>query len=260
MPVNEVFLSFKDNIRKTRNPFFGTFIIVWLLSNWELILTLFNLHLYETMDEKVAALRNYFGYESLAWGFFLNAVITLIVMMVVFAFLHAAKYITLVSERKVGPWVYRKGDQSSIVLKAELDEMTAHRDRLNVKLEEARKNLLETIRERDRLAERLRDVESELLLAEEQRHSLDIATTHEIFKNRSIVDKFRWVVSELHLGRMLPNADADINLFSEHYDLISTVRGQPPSDTQLEYTLTAHGLRYWLYLVRERLAFDNQKW
>lgn len=256
MPVNEVFLSFKDNIRKTRNPFFGTFIIVWLLSNWELILTLFNLHLYDKMDEKVAALRNYFGYKSLAWGFFLNAAITLIVMMVIFAFLHVAKYITLISERKVGPWVHKKGDESSIVSKAELDEMTAHRNLLSDRLEEARKGLLEAIRERDEFSRRLKNVENDLQLADEQMSSLDISTTHEVFKNKSLVNKYRWVVSELHMGRRLSGADPDIDLFCNHHELIQVLPGQP-ADNYMYYTLTAAGLRYWIYLVSERIAADG---
>ena len=41
--IKDFLVSFKDNFKeKTRNPFLGTYLIVWLIRNWELIYTLFN--------------------------------------------------------------------------------------------------------------------------------------------------------------------------------------------------------------------------
>lgn len=155
MSVHEILLGFKDNIQKSRNPFFGTFVIVWLIRNWQFILTLFNLQLYPTMEAKVEALKDYFSDGTLIFSFFLNAFITLGVLIVTYVLLNLSRAIVLLFENHLSPWVQSKLDPKSIVPKAHLVAERRRADELEVRLMEERARRVRAEEDRDSLEKRL---------------------------------------------------------------------------------------------------------
>lgn len=155
MAVNEILFSFKDNLRKTRNPFFGTFVIVWLIRNWQFILTLFNLQLYTTMEAKVEALKDYFSDGTLIGSFFLNAFITLVVLIVTYVLLNLSRAIVLLFENHLSPWVQKVLAPKTIVSIAELEAEKLRVAELEKRLAEERTKRIRAEEDRDSLEKRL---------------------------------------------------------------------------------------------------------
>ncbi|WP_377717329.1 hypothetical protein [Pseudofulvibacter geojedonensis] len=59
--IKDFLISFRDNFKeKTRNPFLGTYVIVWIVLNWELIYTLFNFDDNYKLENKVAFIKAYY--------------------------------------------------------------------------------------------------------------------------------------------------------------------------------------------------------
>lgn len=52
--IKDFLISFKDNFReKHRNPLLGTYLLVWLFRNWELLFTLFNFDKEKKLQDKI---------------------------------------------------------------------------------------------------------------------------------------------------------------------------------------------------------------
>ena len=56
----KIFESCEDSIvKRVSNPYFGTYIAVLLIDNWELIYTLFTFSSYETRDTRISIIADY---------------------------------------------------------------------------------------------------------------------------------------------------------------------------------------------------------
>ena len=69
--IKDFLISFRDNFKeKTRNPFLGTYVIVWIVLNWELIYTLFNFDDNYKLENKVAFIKAYYKEQSFIGNLF----------------------------------------------------------------------------------------------------------------------------------------------------------------------------------------------
>ena len=60
--LKKILDSSKESIiEKTKNPFLGTYLIVWLIRNWDLVYTLFNFDKGTTLGEKVGFVELYYN-------------------------------------------------------------------------------------------------------------------------------------------------------------------------------------------------------
>lgn len=251
MSVHEILLGFKDNIQKSRNPFFGTFIVVWVIRNWQFILTLFNLDLYPTMERKVEALKDYFADATLVGSFFWNAFITLGVLIASYVLLNVSKAIALFFQNYVSLWLQDRLDPLSVVPKEQLDMEQRTVTRLKMQLAKSEREL-------NRLSQLLEDVTSDLKLAENESYFEDVVATHRQLEAQALQVRFREIVVEIYSGTELSNAHKEIQMFRDRYGLIEPVHG-PGDFGGSTYTLSSYGVRYWLYLVRTRLVANSPK-
>lgn len=108
--------SFIDNIKqKTTNPFLGTLITVWSISNWELIYTVFNFEEQSTLDQRISRIKLYLDSKHLFADLFLCIVEVFVILIVTYLLLNASRYILNMYENRVTPWIYSKSKPNSIV-------------------------------------------------------------------------------------------------------------------------------------------------
>lgn len=118
--LNEYIKSISDNLNnKTRNPFLGTYTIVWMVRNWELLFMLFNFDKDYNMEKKIMTIKAYFNNHDFSVNLLLNILISFVLLTLTYLLLNISRYIVNTFEKRVTPWVYKKTDISSIVTKKE---------------------------------------------------------------------------------------------------------------------------------------------
>lgn len=108
--------SFFDNLAtKSRNPFLGTFVIVWLCRNWEVIFALFHFDDAMTLTDKIQFLSDRVKYETfwseLGW----NIVWTFFVLLLTYILINATRYITNIFENRITPRINEWSNPKRIV-------------------------------------------------------------------------------------------------------------------------------------------------
>jgi hypothetical protein len=121
--IKDFFISFRENFKeKTANPFLGTYIVVWLIRNWELAYSVFNFDDDYLLSDKVQFVKNYYYDVSLFTEVTINILITFLVLIISYLLINVSRLIINFFEKIVTPLVYKWTDKSSIVLKSELLE------------------------------------------------------------------------------------------------------------------------------------------
>jgi len=122
--ISKIFDSVnKDIYSKTKNPFFGAYAIVWIARNWRPIYSFFYFEKDVTLAEKIQAFDNYFSFSDIWSQIFANAGLALIVLILGYLFTNIARYFVNLFDKRLTPWVYKKTDSSSIVLKSEYEKL-----------------------------------------------------------------------------------------------------------------------------------------
>ncbi|WP_273566791.1 hypothetical protein [Maribacter halichondriae] len=146
--IKDLIVSFSDNFKeKTRNPFLGTYVLIWILRNWELVYSLFNFDNSYKLENKVAFIKKYYETNSFSEGVFWNLGWTFLVLTITYVVLNISRVIINISEKQLKPWVYKKTDSKSIVLKSDHEQVRSTRDSLQLRLDRERdsKSKLESI-------------------------------------------------------------------------------------------------------------------
>ncbi|RYY88351.1 MAG: hypothetical protein EOO15_09255 [Chitinophagaceae bacterium] len=137
--IKDLIVSFKDNFKdKTSNPFLGTYVLVWLLRNWEVVYTLVNFDKGLKLVEKVAYLKSFFTKQTFIENLLTNIFWTFLVLILTYVLINLSRLIVNFSEKQVAPFVYKISDSKSIVLKEVYLTLRAERDELEVKLDKER--------------------------------------------------------------------------------------------------------------------------
>lgn len=146
--LKDFIISFKDNMyKKARNPFLGTFVLIWVVQNWELVYTLFYFDSYLNLSGRLEVLRefatNYSGWDilhSILWSF--------VALTLTFLLINLSSLIVGMFEDMVSPRISKLTNKSSIVLKSkyiakveenrnlerQIDDLIAERERLRNRL------------------------------------------------------------------------------------------------------------------------------
>ena len=146
--IKDILLSFRDNFReKATNPFLGTYLIVWIIRNWELVYSLFNFNPNDTLEKKVIFIKSYYENNPFVEGSLWNIVWTFGVLVLTYFLLSISRAIVNLFEKQLKPWIYKKTDSKSIVLKSTYELIRNERDDLQLRLDKEResKSRLETI-------------------------------------------------------------------------------------------------------------------
>ncbi|WP_032135929.1 hypothetical protein [Alistipes onderdonkii] len=159
----KIFESCEDSIvKRVSNPYFGTYIAVLLIDNWELIYTLFTFSSYETRDARISIIAEYISQEGgLSWLFVKCALIAFIPFIIYYILLNASGYISNWFELRLKPWLLKQVDKGLVVDKAEYEKLAARITTLQTKVDDERKKRMEAEDERDDLNKKLMKIPNE---------------------------------------------------------------------------------------------------
>jgi hypothetical protein len=139
--IKDFLISFKDNFNeKTRNPFLGTYLIVWLIRNWELVYSLFNFNKNQNLEDKVKFIKTYYENNEFLYNLWVNTYWAFGLLTVTYILLNLSRLITNFSEKKLTPWIYKITDSKSIVTKDVYDNLIVENNRLEQKVEKERES------------------------------------------------------------------------------------------------------------------------
>ena len=155
--IKDFLISFTDNFKeKTKNPFLGTYLTVWMIRNWDLIYTLFNFDKDCTLYDKKTFISNYYKKGDFIDNLFTNILWTFCLLILTYILLNLSRFIVNLSEKQITPWVYKITDSKSIVLKTEYERIRSENDDLQMRLDKEREA-------KGRLENRIKSLESEII-------------------------------------------------------------------------------------------------
>ncbi|MDQ8012969.1 MAG: hypothetical protein REI96_11005 [Flavobacterium nitrogenifigens] len=139
--VKDFLISFTDNFQeKTKNPFLGTYLLVWLIRNWDLVYSLFNFDEKATRWAKIQFVKNYYSENNFIENLFINILWSFGLLILTYFLLNVSRFIVNISEKRLTPWIYKITDSKSIVLKEDYDRLRAENDDLQIRLDNERQS------------------------------------------------------------------------------------------------------------------------
>jgi hypothetical protein len=155
--IKDFLVSFTDNFKeKTRNPFLGTYLLVWLIRNWDLVYTLFNFDNDCTLVDKKSFITNYYKNGDFIQNLCSNILWAFGVLITTYILLNISRLIVNLSEKRLTPWIYKITDSKSIVLKTEYERIRSENDDLQIRLDKERES-------KSRLENRIKNLEDEII-------------------------------------------------------------------------------------------------
>lgn len=155
--IKDFLISFTDNFKeKTKNPFLGTYLLVWMIRNWDLIYTIFNFDEDFTLYDKKSFISNYFIKGNFIDDLLTNIFWTFCLLILTYLLLNFSRFIVNLSEKQITPWVYKITDSKSIVLKTEYERIRSDNDDLQMRLDKEREA-------KGRLENRIKSLETEII-------------------------------------------------------------------------------------------------
>lgn len=225
---------------RTRNPFFFTLAVVWIVRNWDFCYSLFHFADETSLKERLFIIHCYFqGYPF--WRALGTAAIALGVVLLTYVFLAVAKIFAEFYKEKFTLIVLQKLKSKRVVLKTELDSMEGDRDKyrklyedvraakisegsaaesnegkLNSQLESTRQELestrqeLESLRNNDPLGDNLKkgDVRSSSELDSDQDFSLErLSRFWGVLKRKELTSHFIMAVRDSRKGEYMDSSE-----------------------------------------------------
>lgn len=140
--ILKVFKSAKDLTGdRIRNPLFGTYIVVWIVRNWELIYSLIYFDGRNTLADRITYIKNHFKDVTLLEELFSTLGITFAVIISSYLLLNLARLIANFSELKIKPFIDMTVDSKSVVTKERFNAMQVQRDELQSSVDRIRNSL-----------------------------------------------------------------------------------------------------------------------
>jgi hypothetical protein len=176
--IKELLVSFKDNIEsKSTNPFFGTFILIWIFKNWNLFYSLFNFNPKTTLEQKRNFIIQHFKENPLLETILWSILKAIIVLVISYLLINLSRLIVNFFEKKITPLMYKWTDKNSVVLKSVYDTSEENRILLEKKVEDERTAKLRLQEDYEKLEKRL----AEFVLKHQETYdnNLEIPKTQE---------------------------------------------------------------------------------
>lgn len=221
--IKDFLISFRDNFKdKTKNPFLGTYLIVWLIRNWELVYSLFNFNPKTTLQDKVDFVYKFYKNTTVGEELGKNALWAFSILILTYTFLSASRVIVNLFEKQLKPFIYKKtAEKGSTVLRSDYNDVKLERDSLQ--------NLLEQEREkRFALEKRIQDLEIEKApiinttgskQVEKKKNSLmDDITLEKYFiklKEKNLLDEFKDIILKVKKGEPISKTNQNADYFLE---------------------------------------------
>jgi hypothetical protein len=139
--IKDLLVSFKENFKdKTRNPFLGTYLMVWLIRNWELVYTLLNFDNDIKLKGKIDLIKKYYIDNNFIENLWTNLYWAFGLLVLTYILLNLSRLIVNSFEKKLTPWIYKVTDSKSIVLKETYNNLKSENNLLELNLEKERES------------------------------------------------------------------------------------------------------------------------
>ncbi len=167
--IKDFFVSFTDNIKeKTRNPFLGTYAVVWLIRNWYVVYMVFNFDKDCTMDDKLRLISEYFESHPFWENIGINILYTFGVLLATYILLNLSRLIVNGFERNLTPWIYKVTDKSSIVTKDTYQESLSRIKKMEADLESEKEKRYRAEEKSEILEKELRIIRDKKVIPKEE--------------------------------------------------------------------------------------------
>jgi len=208
---------------KSKNPFFGAFIITWCIRHWEAVFIIFNFEGDFSMDDKITRIQLYF--EKLPkYDFWTTIAYTFGVIILGFFLLNLTRIISNVSEKIITPWIYRWTSGKASIVTKEIYNIAVSQERKAIEkleLEVERRTKLQS--ENDKLENELIDLKNKIEF-ENNLKNTDLNHTNEIYsKSRGLINQLSEVekTAVLKLLRMIEKKE-QINRKNRNIKMLET--------------------------------------
>jgi hypothetical protein len=216
--IKDLIVSFKDNFNdKIKNPFLGTYFLVWLIRNWDLIFTLFNFNKGTTLENKISIIVSYLNSNPFFGGLVINVGFTFLFLIITYVLLNISRAIVNLFEKQLKPWVYKLTDKSSIVLKEDFEFVKSERDNLLIRISDERDSKSRVELELKKLQDK--EKESNLIKAQVTKTQAPVDRLSEMealrrdLLNEDLLDEFREVLVKIRKNTPFHERDKTVDPF-----------------------------------------------
>lgn len=219
--VKDFLISFSDNFKeKTKNPFLGTYLLVWLIRNWDLIYSLFNFDPQSNRGERIKFIKAYYSETNFVENLLINILWSFGLLILTYALVNLSRVIVNLSEKQLTPWIYKMTDSKSIVLKEVYDRVRSENDELQTRLDKERES-------KSKLESRIKNLEEEIIeiskasnstskLDEKIPSSDENDSTEKLIerlKSKANLEEFKRICLLIQRGEPVPNSNTATDYF-----------------------------------------------
>ncbi len=116
--------SLKDSLlEKTKNPFLGTYVLVYVIRKWEAIFSLFHFDVGMDLNSKIRTFSGYLQGYDIWVDILVNAGWTIVLLLVTYLCINIGMLITRLYKNLLTPLVYKLTDPKSVVTIEEYNKM-----------------------------------------------------------------------------------------------------------------------------------------
>jgi hypothetical protein len=130
--IDEAWDATKAYIKEKTNPFFATFIVVWIVQNWKAVYAFFFFGKQYTLDERIKWFETYW-HGSFLQNLFYVIVISFAVLTITLVLINLSKLIIRFFADRVTPLIYKAVKPTNVVEREKYDEVVKR----NVDLEKS---------------------------------------------------------------------------------------------------------------------------
>ncbi|AWW32421.1 hypothetical protein DN752_21000 [Echinicola strongylocentroti] len=205
--IDSVWQAVKVDIRdKSRNPFIGAFIIVWIIRHWEAFYTFFFFDDGDERLERITILKDYF---TLPWilDFLITVGISITLIFVTYFFSNLTLAIVTFFDKRIRPQILKFIDFQSVVPKSDFDIMVNENIDLQQKISSLKTERAELRGEIDELEKRVSSIPAEInsnhstntspVISEEAKRLFEKVNDKE---KKSIIELFKEIFSDRPLS------------------------------------------------------------
>ena len=134
-PIASLFSSIKQ---KTTNPFLGTLIVVWSISNWSLLYSFFTFDSYTNLEKRIASVEKYITDHQMFLNLIICIIESIIVLISTYFLINLSRYIINIYENRVTPLVYKWTNPNSVVVIEKYEQISNEKEQWFEKYEKER--------------------------------------------------------------------------------------------------------------------------
>lgn len=150
--------SFTNNIsQKIKNPFLGTFIIVWITRNWQFVYSLFNFDSKTNRESRLAIIKEFFKDYGIV-EILVTIGYSLLVLVATYVFLNFSRLIVDFFQEIVTPRISKLFNESNIVTREKYNILDTQVNQLETKFNKERESRLKAQNETESLETRVKEL------------------------------------------------------------------------------------------------------